>query len=66
MNARQKAKKYKKAYEDLLKQPVRQYVVTHPVDTLHFKKKYHMELVDNLGSEAFENLVKKRHEKRAH
>lgn len=56
MNARQKAKKYKKAYEDLVKQPVRHYVVTHPVDTLHFKKRYPMEWAFN--REAFENKVR--------
>ncbi len=58
MNARQKAKKYKKAYEDLLKQPVRHYVVTHPVDTLHFKKRYPMEWAFGLSREAFRNKVK--------
>lgn len=56
MNARQKAKKYKKAYEDLLKQPVRHYVVNHPVDTLHFRKRYPMEWAFN--REAFRNKVK--------
>lgn len=56
MNARQKAKKYKKAYEDLLKQPVRHYVVNHPVDTLHFRKRYPMEWAFN--REAFMNKVK--------
>lgn len=56
MNARQKAKRYKKAYEKLLKKPVRHYVVTHPVDTLHFKKRYPMEWAFN--REAFMNKVK--------
>ena len=56
MNARQKEKKYKKAYEDLLKQPVRHYVVNHHVDTLHLKKRYPMELGEN--TEAFEDLVR--------
>ena len=56
MNARQKAKKYKKAYEDLLKQPVRQYVVEHPVDTLHFRKRYPMEWAFN--QDAFRNKVR--------
>lgn len=58
MNARQKAKRYKKAYEDLLKQPVRQYVVRNPVDTLHFKKRYPMEMVDCFSKEGFERRVK--------
>lgn len=57
MNARQKAKKYKKAYEDLVKQPVRHYVINHPVDTLHLKKRYPMEMADE-NYEAFEDLVK--------
>ena len=56
MNARQKLKRLKKAYEDLLKQPVRHYVVNHPVDTLHLKKRYPMELGEN--TEAFEDLVR--------
>lgn len=58
MNARQKAKRYKKAYEDLLKQPVRHYVVTHPVDTLHFKKRYPLEMVNCFSKEGFERRVK--------
>ena len=58
MNARQKAKKYKKAYEDLLKQPVRHYVVNHPVDTLHFRKRYPLEMVNCYSKEAFERRVR--------
>lgn len=57
MNTRQKAKHYKKAYEELLKQPVRQYVVEHPVDTLHFKKSYPMEIVDSCNEERLEELI---------
>ena len=58
MNARQKLKRLKKAYEDLIKQPVRHYVVQHPVDTLHLKKRYPMEMGDELGTKAFEDLVR--------
>lgn len=57
MNARQKAKLWKKRYEDLIKQPVRHFVTTHPVDTLHLKKRYPMEMACE-NPEAFEKLVR--------
>ena len=40
MNARQKAKKYKRMYEALLKQPVRFKVEQHKIDTLRFERFY--------------------------
>lgn len=40
MNARQKAKKYKRMYEALLKSPVRFKVEQHKIDTLRFERFY--------------------------
>jgi hypothetical protein len=58
MNARQKLKRLKKAYEILLKQPVKQYVVRHPVDTLHLKRRYPLEMVNCFSKEGFERRVR--------
>lgn len=40
MNARQKAKKYKRMYEALLNQPVKFNVEQHKIDTLKFERLY--------------------------
>ena len=40
MNARQKAKKYKRMYEALLRQPVLFKVEQHKIDTLRFERYY--------------------------
>ena len=40
MNARQKAKKYKRMYEELLKSPVKFKVEQHKIDTLRFERFY--------------------------
>ena len=40
MNARQKAKKYKRMYEALLNQPVKIKVEQHKIDTLRFERFY--------------------------
>lgn len=45
MNARQKAKKYKRMYEQLLNQPVKFKVEQHKIDTLKFERFYPKELV---------------------
>lgn len=45
MNARQKAKKYKRMYEALFKQPVRFKVKQHKIDTLRFERFYPEALV---------------------
>ena len=45
MNARQKAKKYKRMYEELLHQPVRFNVEQHKIDTLRFERFYPAELI---------------------
>lgn len=44
MNARQKAKKYKRMYEALLKSPVKFKVEQHKIDTLRFERFYPEEL----------------------
>lgn len=44
MNARQKAKKYKRMYEALLRQPVQFKVEQHKIDTLRFIRFYPKEL----------------------
>jgi hypothetical protein len=51
MNARQKAKKYKKLYESLLNQPVKFNVVTPKVDTLRFDRFYPKEFLDRFDTE---------------
>lgn len=45
MNARQKAKKYKRMYEALLNQPVRFKVEQHKIDTLRFERFYSEALI---------------------
>lgn len=45
MNARQKAKKYKRMYEKLLNQPVKFKVEQHKIDTLRFARVYPKALV---------------------
>ena len=45
MNARQKAKKYKKLYENLLNQPVKFNVVTPKVDTLRYEQFFDEDLL---------------------
>ncbi len=46
MNARQKAKKYKKLYGNILNKPVKFNVVTPKVDTLMFNQFYTKEFLD--------------------
>lgn len=46
MNARQKAKKYKRMYEELLKQPVRFKVEQHKIDTVRFERLYPEALIE--------------------
>lgn len=40
MNARQKAKHYKRMYEELLNRPINPIVINHKVDTLRFSRLY--------------------------
>ena len=50
MNARQKAKKYKRMYEKLLNQPVKFKVEQHKIDTLRFERFYPEALIANGNS----------------
>lgn len=59
MNARQKAKKYKRMYEELLKQPVNFKVERHKIDTLKFKRHYPTKLIVQDGSNYFRHCVVK-------
>lgn len=47
MNARQKAKKYKRLYEDLMKRPIEFCVEPHKIDTLRVERVYPEELIAN-------------------
>lgn len=40
MNARQKAKHYKRLYEELLNEPIKYNVISQKIDTLEFSKLY--------------------------
>lgn len=59
MNARQKAKKYKRMYEELLKQPVNFKVEQHKIDTLRFKRYYPAGLVAEEGGSYFRHCLVK-------
>lgn len=45
MNARQKAKRYKRMYEELVNKPVKITVEQHKIDRLRFERRYPRELV---------------------
>lgn len=59
MNARQKAKKYKRMYEELIKQPVKYEVKTHKIDTLKFERLYPRHLVIDENSGYFKEVILK-------
>lgn len=60
MNARQKAKKYKRMYEELLKQSVQFKVEQYKIDTVRFKSHYPTaELVMQDDSSYFRHCVVK-------
>lgn len=59
MNARQKAKKYKRMYEALLNQPVKFNVEQHKIDTLRFERFYSESLVANANSNYFREVIVK-------
>lgn len=59
MNARQKAKKYKRMYEELLNKPVKYKVEQHKIDTLRIKRYYPTKLVMEEGSSYFRHCVVK-------
>lgn len=57
MNARQKAKKYKRMYEELLKQPVKFKVEQHKINTLRFERFYPEELIANENSSYLRKVI---------
>jgi hypothetical protein len=59
MNARQKAKKYKRMYESLLKQPVRFKVEQHKIDTLKFERFYPEALIVQENSSYLREVIVK-------
>lgn len=59
MNARQKAKKYKRMYEELVNKPVKFKVEQHKIDTLRFVRRYPTELVMQNNSSYFRHCVVK-------
>jgi len=59
MNARQKAKKFKRMYEELLKQPVTIKVEQHKIDTLRFERRYPKALVMSNYNSYFQHCMAK-------
>lgn len=59
MNARQKAKKYKRMYEALLKSPIRFKVEQHKIDTLRFERYYPEALVTQENSSYMREVMVK-------
>ena len=57
MNARQKAKKYKRMYEELLKQPVEFKVEQYKIDTVRFERHYPTALVMRNNNEYFRHCI---------
>lgn len=57
MNARQKAKKYKRMYEQLLNKPVKYKVEQQKVDTLRFERFYPKELVVQPNDSYFQEVI---------
>ena len=59
MNARQKAKKYKRMYEALLKSPIRFEVEQHKIDTLRFERFYPEALITQENSSYLREVIVK-------
>lgn len=59
MNARQKAKKYKRMYEGLLKQHVEFKVEQYKIDTVRFERRYPTALVMQDNTDYFRHCVVK-------
>lgn len=59
MNARQKAKKYKRMYEELLKQHIEFKVEQYKIDTMRFKRRYPAALVMQDDTNYFRHCVVK-------
>ena len=59
MNARQKAKKYKRMYEELIKQPLRFEVKKYKIDTLKFERFYPTPVITQENSSYYAEVVTK-------
>lgn len=57
MNARQKAKKYKRMYEAILNQHIKPKIEQHKIDTLRFEKFYPKEFIAKENSNALQEIV---------
>ena len=57
MNARQKAKKYKSMYENLLKQPVELKVEQHKIDTLRVERFYPEAFISRENSSYLQEVI---------
>jgi hypothetical protein len=58
MNARQKAKYYRRKYEELANMPLRKLTVTnHKVDSLKFQKSYPEDLISMSKENEIKNMV---------
>lgn len=57
MNARQKAKKYKRMYEELVKRPIEVKVEQHKIERLKMKRYYPTALVMQENSDYFRHCV---------
>lgn len=59
MNARQKAKRYKRMYEELVNKPVKITVEQHKIDRLKFKRAYPRHVVVDENSSYFKEVILK-------
>lgn len=59
MNARQKAKRYKRLYEELVNRPVEFKVEQHKIDRLRFARRYPKYLVIDENNNYFKEVVLK-------
>ena len=57
MNARQKAKYYKRKYDELLKQPIPFTVEQHKIDTIQFERFYPEALIVHENSDLLREIV---------
>lgn len=57
MNARQKAKMYKRRYESLLHKPIKFNVEQHKIDTLRFTSYYPKEFIINMDKNDLEKFL---------
>jgi len=57
MNARQKAKKYKRMYENLLKKPVEIKVEQHKIDTVRCERYYHEVFITRMDKGQLRSII---------